>query len=82
MASDIMALLDHLKFDKAIFAGGNIGGIIVQKLAWYHPERVAGLIIFNTLIIGTIIHLIHHNKEQQEISKFSLEFINHNPSDP
>lgn len=33
MASDIVALLDHLKFDKAVFAVGDIGGIIVQKLA-------------------------------------------------
>ncbi|PON19970.1 hypothetical protein TGAM01_v211165 [Trichoderma gamsii] len=82
MASDMVALLDHLDFDKAVFAGGDIGGIIVQKLAWYHPDRVAGLVIFNTLIMGTMMHLIHHDKEQQEISKFSVKFINHNPGDP
>lgn len=28
------------------------------------------------------MHLIHHDKEQQEISKFSVKFINYNPGDP
>jgi len=82
MASDMVALLDHLKLETAIFAGGDIGGIIVQKLAWYHPDRVSGLIIFNTLIMGTMMQLIHHDKEQQQISKFAVKFINHNPGDP
>ncbi len=49
MTSDMVALLDHLKLEKAIFAGGDISGIIVQKLAWYYPGRESGLVIFNCL---------------------------------
>ncbi|KAL7893468.1 epoxide hydrolase-like protein [Trichoderma sp. SZMC 28014] len=81
MASDLVALLDHLKIEKAVFAGGDVGGITVQKLAFLHPERLSGLVIFNTPILGTMMHLIHHDPEQQELSKYSLKYIKHNPGD-
>ncbi|KAL6821431.1 alpha/beta-hydrolase [Trichoderma camerunense] len=81
MAGDLVALLDHLKIEKAVFAGGDVGGITVQKLAFAHPERLLGLVIFNTPILGTMMHLIHHDKEQQELSKYSLKYIKHNPGD-
>ncbi|KAK4065576.1 hypothetical protein Trihar35433_7696 [Trichoderma harzianum] len=81
MAGDLVALLDHLKIEKSIFAGGDVGGITVQKLAFLHPERLLGLVIFNTPILGTMMHLIHHDKEQQELSKYSIKYIKHNPGD-
>lgn len=81
MAGDMVALLDHLKINKAVFAGGDVGGITVQILAFLHPNRVLGLVIFNTPILGTMMHLIHHDKEQQELSRYSLEYINHEPGD-
>ncbi|KAJ2979941.1 hypothetical protein NQ176_g2950 [Zarea fungicola] len=82
MAGDLLALLDHLKIEKAVIAGGDVGGIVSQKLAFLHPERFAGFVIFNTPILGTMMHLIHHDKEQQETSKYSLKYIKHNPGDP
>ena len=81
MAGDLLALLDHLSIKQAVFAGGDVGGIIVQKLAFLHPERFLGLVIFNTPILGTMMHLIHHDPEQQELSKYSLKYIEHNPGD-
>ncbi|KAK4082396.1 uncharacterized protein Triagg1_2208 [Trichoderma aggressivum f. europaeum] len=81
MAGDLVALLDQLKIEQAIFAGGDVGGITVQKLAFLHPERLLGLVMFNTPILGTMMHLIHHDKEQQQLSKYSLKYIKHNPGD-
>ncbi len=81
MAGDLVALIDHLGFKQAVFAGGDVGGITVQKLAFRYPERVRGLVIFNTPILGTMMHLIHHDKEQQELSKYSLKYLKHNPGD-
>lgn len=81
MAKDLLALIDHLNIEKAVFAAGDVGGIVVQKLAFLHPERLSGLVIFNTPILGTMMHLIHHDKEQQELSKYSLKYIAHNPGD-
>jgi len=81
MAGDLLALIDHLQFERAIFAGGDVGGILVQKLAFLHPERFNGLVIFNTPILGTMMHLIHHDKDQQRLSQYSLKYIKHNPGD-
>lgn len=81
MASDLLAILDHLGYNRAIIGGGDVGGILVQKLAFKHPERFHGLIIFNTPILGTMMHLIHHDAEQQKLSEYSLSYIKHNPGD-
>lgn len=81
MAGDLLALLDHLGIEKAVFAAGDVGGIVAQKLAFLHPERVRGLVIFNTPILGTMMHLIHHDPEQQALSRYSLDYIKHNPGD-
>jgi pimeloyl-ACP methyl ester carboxylesterase len=81
LASDLVAMLDHLSIDKAIFAGHDIGGILVQKLVLLHPERVSGLIIFNTLILPKMLHLINQDPEQQALSKFSLRYFTQNPGD-
>ncbi|KAF9876004.1 hypothetical protein CkaCkLH20_06450 [Colletotrichum karsti] len=82
MASDLLALLDHPGFEKAVVAGSDVGGIVAQKLAFLHPNRLLGLVIFHTPILGTMMHLIHHDKEQQSLSEYSLKYISHNPGDP
>ncbi|KUL84788.1 hypothetical protein ZTR_07252 [Talaromyces verruculosus] len=81
MVGDLLALLDHLSIEKAVFAAGDIGGIVAQKLAFLHPEGVRGLVIFNTPILGTMMHLIHHDPEQQVLSRYSLDYIKHTPGD-
>jgi pimeloyl-ACP methyl ester carboxylesterase len=42
MAGDLLALIGHLKIEKAVFARGDVGGILVQKLAFLHLERFLG----------------------------------------
>lgn len=75
-----MALTKRLGFSTAIYAGGDVGGILIQKLAFEHPARVRGLIIFNTPILGQMMHLIHHDLDQQELSEYSIPYTAHNPS--
>jgi pimeloyl-ACP methyl ester carboxylesterase len=43
LASDVLALLDHLKVPAALFAGCSIGGYILLELWRQSPERVRGL---------------------------------------
>ena len=46
MASDVLALMDHLKIDKASIVGWSDGGIIGLDLAMNHPERLTKLFAF------------------------------------
>jgi pimeloyl-ACP methyl ester carboxylesterase len=41
---DLLALMDHLKVDKAILVGNSRGGIIALDFALENPSRVAGLV--------------------------------------
>lgn len=43
LASDILALLDHLKIGRAVFAGCSIGGYVLLELWRRAPERMRGL---------------------------------------
>ena len=43
LASDVFALLDSLKLDRAVFAGCSIGGYVLLELWRRAPERVRGL---------------------------------------
>ena len=44
-AGDVLALMDHVKVDKAVLCGLSVGGLIVQEVVRTAPERVSGLIL-------------------------------------
>ena len=46
MASDVLALMDHLGIRKAAIVGWSDGAIIGLDIAMHHPERVAKLFAF------------------------------------
>ena len=46
MASDVLALMDYLKVDKAAIVGWSDGGIIGLDLAMKHPDRLTRLFAF------------------------------------
>jgi pimeloyl-ACP methyl ester carboxylesterase len=54
MASDVIALMDHLKLDKADIVGWSDGGIIGLDIAINHPERLRRLFAYgaNTNVAG------------------------------
>jgi 3-oxoadipate enol-lactonase len=47
-ADDIVALLDHLKIDRAVIGGISLGGYVALSIALRHAQRTAGLILANT----------------------------------
>jgi pimeloyl-ACP methyl ester carboxylesterase len=46
MASDVVALMDYLKIDKAALVGWSDGAIIGLDIALHHPERLSKLFAF------------------------------------
>jgi pimeloyl-ACP methyl ester carboxylesterase len=46
MASDVLALMDYLKVDKAALVGWSDGAIIGLDIALHHPERLTKLFAF------------------------------------
>ena len=46
--SDLGALLDHLKIDKAVLVGQSMGGWTIVGYALEHPERVAAMVMADT----------------------------------
>lgn len=54
LASDVLALADHLGLKRVAVVGLSIGGLIAQTLALKTPDRVAALVLTNTAArIGT-----------------------------
>lgn len=46
MATDLLAVMDHLGIEKAHLVGHSTGGAIGQTLAVTHPERLISLVIY------------------------------------
>jgi 3-oxoadipate enol-lactonase len=44
LATDVIALLDHLQLESAVFAGCSIGGYVLLELWRRIPERMQGLV--------------------------------------
>jgi 3-oxoadipate enol-lactonase len=53
-SSDLIALMDHLKLDKAILCGLSMGGHISLQTAIRYPERVKSLILIGTPCSNTL----------------------------
>lgn len=45
---DLLAMLDQLGYDQAVFVGQSMGGIIAQEMVFLHPERVTALVIIGS----------------------------------
>ncbi|MEA2327547.1 MAG: hypothetical protein QOE68_2506 [Thermoanaerobaculia bacterium] len=51
LARRVVTLLDHWRFDRAIIAGHDMGGQAALAAATVAPERVARLVVMNSLVI-------------------------------
>ena len=45
---DMAALLDHLQIERAVIGGLSLGGYLSLAFNVFHPDRVRGLLIFDT----------------------------------
>ncbi|MCF7956972.1 MAG: alpha/beta hydrolase [Phycisphaerae bacterium] len=50
---DLVAILDEMQIAQAVFIGISMGGFISQEMVFYHPERVRGLVVLDSLCITT-----------------------------
>ena len=48
MVADVVAVLDTLEIERAVWAGLSIGGMVAMRAAITVPERVSGLILVDT----------------------------------
>jgi pimeloyl-ACP methyl ester carboxylesterase len=48
MVDDVLAVLDHLGIENAVWAGLSIGGMVAMRAAITAPDRVSGLILVDT----------------------------------
>ncbi|AMM14821.1 3-oxoadipate enol-lactone hydrolase [Burkholderia sp. PAMC 28687] len=46
---DVLALADHVGFDQFDLAGFSLGGLIAQRMALTHPERLKKLVLLSTV---------------------------------
>ena len=57
MASDVLALMDHLGIDKASIVGWSDGGIIGLELAIHHPDRLNKVVAYGANFDPTRVRL-------------------------
>lgn len=48
-ADRVLKLVDHLGIDRAVFIGESFGGFLVQELVINHAEKVAAVVLCNTM---------------------------------
>ncbi len=46
---DLIALMDYLSIERSHFIGHSMGGVIVQALSIFHPDRVLSVTIANSI---------------------------------
>jgi pimeloyl-ACP methyl ester carboxylesterase len=61
MASDVVALMDYLKIDKAALIGWSDGAIVGLDIAMHHPERLTKLFAFAANSDPTAVKEVEHD---------------------
>jgi pimeloyl-ACP methyl ester carboxylesterase len=78
LTGDLVGLLDHFGYEKAVFVGHDWGAIVVWGLAMLHPDRVAGVVNLSVPFIertdvewvdlweraiGPDMYIVHFNRQ-------------------
>lgn len=70
---DLITLADALQIKKAVWVGVSMGGMILQRLALDHPERVRALVLVSTtdgpMILDKDIPTIGAPRDYRDVSK-------------
>ena len=74
LVGDVVAVIRHLKRDKAIIVGHDWGGAIAWQFAMHLPQMTEKLIILNLPHPRGLMRELAQNKEQQENSQYARDF--------
>ena len=75
VAKDIVALIDHLGFKKAIIVGHDWGGAVAWHLALNYPYLVSKFVVINCPHPGIFIHHLKSNTDQLKKSWYMFFFL-------
>lgn len=76
MAEDTVAVMEHLKIEKARVAGISMGGAIAQELAINFPERVRSLILISTWpIFNNYAKTVYRNLKKLRTTSRQEDFM-------
>jgi epoxide hydrolase 4 len=74
LVGDVLAVLKHLKRDKATVVGHDWGGAIAWAFAMTHPDKIERLIILNLPHPRGLQRELANNPEQQKNSAYARNF--------
>ena len=74
IVSDIVAVIRHVKQEKAIVVGHDWGGAVAWSLAMQHPKRVEKLIICNSPHPRGLARELADNPDQRRNSQYARNF--------
>ena len=74
LVGDILAVLDALRVDRVTLVGHDWGGVVLQAVALFFPDRVNGIALLNAPVLRPFNELIASDPEQQALSEYTLEY--------
>jgi pimeloyl-ACP methyl ester carboxylesterase len=74
LVGDVIAVIRHLRKEKAIIVGHDWGGAVAWTLAMSAPDYVDKLIILNLPHPRGLMRELAHNPEQQKASEYARRF--------
>jgi epoxide hydrolase 4 len=81
MAGDLLSLIDHLHIEQAVLPEATLEKYWFRSLPSFTLIEFVASSPSTHRFLGTFLHLIHHDVDQQDVSKYLIKYISHEPGD-